>query len=415
MTLNKNNFRLIGYLAFTLFCLGVPWFLFCIFLQKFSFEVWDEKSEYIENIGYLGSFMGGTLGVLLTAGSLIFLAKTLSFERQKSDQENFDNKFFLMLERLESIKDKIDESTKNKILNEIDTVSEFTIEKTLEESKKIIHKYNSEIGHYYRMLYQILKMVDKNKKIAQFKNVEISYYTNIVRATMDFKLTQILAINTYYSDNFDHEYKEFSALVKNYNFFEHMPFTIINKNISYQLLAFFLWNNNGFGNSSFVGKLNLFILEKIKKSTKYNYKYDIFHIILKNIAGCWRSVENDMEMVINTVDRFFYITYLKEKFHTELIYIHPDSYEKIKCNMFSDTGYYDMSFNIDDELNIIVHYEDQVDALMTVGAEQDSKFVVFKIVIKDSREINLNITEEFFFQDFRYNKNFVMQKNKVIT
>jgi hypothetical protein len=52
------------------------------------------QDSYIVNIGYIGSYLSGTLGILLTAGSLIFLAKTLSFERKKSDQENFDNRFF---------------------------------------------------------------------------------------------------------------------------------------------------------------------------------------------------------------------------------------------------------------------------------------------------------------------------------
>ena len=75
----------------------------------------SEKDQTIVNYGYLGSFLSGTLGLAFTAGSIIFLAKTLSFERRKADQENFDNKFFLMLERLENIKDKMDERIKNKI------------------------------------------------------------------------------------------------------------------------------------------------------------------------------------------------------------------------------------------------------------------------------------------------------------
>ena len=153
--------------------------------------------SYIVNYGYLGSFLSGTLGIAFTASTLVFLAKTLNFERRKSDQDNFDSRFFLMLGTLENIKYKIDEHVKNEILKEINQISEFTIEETLVKSKRIIHKNNSQIGHYFRMLYQILKMIDQNKeKISEFRNVEITYYTNILRSTLDFKLTQILAINT---------------------------------------------------------------------------------------------------------------------------------------------------------------------------------------------------------------------------
>lgn len=218
--------------------------------------MWDEKSEYIENIGYFGSFLGGTLGVLLTAGSLFFLAITLNFERKKANQENFDNKFFLMLERLENIKDKINEDVKNKILNEIDEIDEFSVKETLEKSKMVVHKYNSEVGHYYRMLFQVLKMIDQNEdKIYNFDNVNISYYTNILRATLDYKLTQILAINIYYSENFDFEYENYSCYVRKYNLLEHMPFFVTKNRISESLLAVYLNSDKGFGDSSFVKKL----------------------------------------------------------------------------------------------------------------------------------------------------------------
>ena len=120
----------------------------------------NKEYQTIVNYGYLGSFLSGTLGIAFTASTLVFLAKTLNFERRKSDQDNFDSRFFLMLGTLENIKYKIDEHVKNEILKEINQISEFTIEETLVKSKRIIHKNNSQIGHYFRMLYQILKMID---------------------------------------------------------------------------------------------------------------------------------------------------------------------------------------------------------------------------------------------------------------
>ncbi|MFV5311431.1 hypothetical protein VXN68_04320 [Acinetobacter schindleri] len=41
-----------------------------------------KEDQSIVNYGYLGSFLSGTLGVIITTGSLIFLAQTLNFERK---------------------------------------------------------------------------------------------------------------------------------------------------------------------------------------------------------------------------------------------------------------------------------------------------------------------------------------------
>ncbi len=184
--MNIRDIKIILSISFYAYIVPIILVVFLIGVMYFtsiipSISITD-KDQTIVNYGYLGSFLSGTLGIILTAGSLVFLAKTLNFERKKSDQDNFDNKFFLMLETLENIKYKINEEVKNKILKDINQVSEFTIEKTLEESKKNIHANNSEIGHYFRMLYQVLKMVDQNKeKISDFNNVKITYFTCDIR------------------------------------------------------------------------------------------------------------------------------------------------------------------------------------------------------------------------------------------
>lgn len=385
MTLNKNIFRLIGYLSFAVFCLGVPWFLFCIFIQNFSFEVLNTEIKYIENIGYLGSFVGGTLGALLTAGSLIFLAKTLDFERKKSDQENFNNRFFLMLERLESIKDKIDEDIKNKILNEIDNVIEFSVEKTLEESKKIIHKYNSEVGHYYRMLYQIVKMVDQNKdKIANFENISITYYTNMLRSTLDFKMTQILAVNTYCSKTFDSEYQDYAKYVRKYNFFEHMPFRInSSKSISESLLAVYVNCDEGFGNSSFIMRMNKYMHNRLKDSKKENFRYDLKELFIEQIVGNWKNVSDNLD------DFSLEISKSSFKFKSpngsvdgSIISFDYSYDEEVKYRICDGLGC-DISSYLDEELNLIVTSDEYV------NEEAEGNYVELKLILKDEDSLNL--------------------------
>ena len=143
--MNIRDIKIILSISFYAYIVPIILVVFLIGVMYFtsiipSISITD-KDQTIVNYGYLGSFLSGTLGIILTAGSLVFLAKTLNFERKKSDQDNFDNKFFLMLETLENIKYKINEEVKNKILKDINQVSEFTIEKTLEESGFVAQRF----------------------------------------------------------------------------------------------------------------------------------------------------------------------------------------------------------------------------------------------------------------------------------
>jgi hypothetical protein len=281
-----------------------------------------------------------------------------------------------MLERLEVIKDKVDENIKKKILNEIDSVSEFSVEKTLEESKKIIHKYNSEIGHYYRMLYQILKMINQNKdNIANFQNLSITYYTNILRSTLDFKLTQILALNTYYSKTFDSEYEDYAKYVRKYNFFEHMPFCVRTNHLSESLLAVYLNCDEGFGESSYVKKLNKYIVKSIKSSINCGYPYDLKYAFLKRLVGEWEIKK--IFLKISILERSFLCKLNGRKWEGELINIYPDSDRLIKCNIFNYGGY-DIYSYFDDELKLNIIFDES--AYMEYGTLGDFREVKLQII-----------------------------------
>ena len=369
-----------------LFLLGVTYFASIIPTISIS-----ENDQTIVNYGYLGSFISGTLGIIFTAGSLIFLAKTLNFERKKSDQDNFDNKFFLMLETLEKIKDKIDDDLKNKILGEIERINEFSIIKTLEESKKIIHMYNTDIGHYFRMLYQIVKMVDQNEdKILNFRNVKTTYYTNILRSTLDFKLTQILAINVYYSDDFDSEYKEYSIYTKKYNFFEHMPFCISKNHISESLLAVYLNCDQGFGDSSFVKKMNKYVINSIKTSILCKYNYDLKYSFLKRLVGEWQI--NKFFLKISIKERLVKCNIEGRNWDGELINTYPDTANLIKCEIYSHGQGYDISSYFDEELNFNLIFDES--AYEQFSNLNDIRKIKIKLFLKNMNVLYIMYIDE---------------------
>lgn len=358
-----------------------------------------KEDQSIVNYGYLGSFLSGTLGVIITTGSLIFLAQTLNFERKKSDQENFDNKFFLMLERLENIKDKIDETIKNKILDEINKVSEISVKETLEKSKKIIHKYNSEVGHYYRMLYQILKMIDQNEgKVSNFKGGGVAYYTNILRATLDFKLTQILAINTYFSKNFDPEYEKYAYYIRKYNFLEHMPFSILENRVSDSLLSVYLNCSSGFGNSSFLKKLNPYVLNSISRSLKIGYNYDLTYSYLKSLSGNW-IYDKKIKCSIDLRSRKILISFEREKVSIDLLNLEPGSEKFCKCLLYNDHPYSIHSY-FDENLNLVIEYEDcEHDFKCSNTDLNDMKEIKFILISSSSNELKIAVNLEYFYHD----------------
>lgn len=403
--MNIRDIKIILSISFYAYIVPIILVVFLIGVMYFtsiipSISISDED-QTIVNYGYLGSFLSGTLGIILTAGSLVFLAKTLNFERKKSDQDNFDNKFFLMLETLENIKYKINEEVKNKILKDINQVSEFTIEKTLEESKKNIHANNSEIGHYFRMLYQILKMVDQNKeKISDFNNVKITYYTNILRATLDFKLTQILAINTYYSETFDSEYKNYAIYVRKYNFFEHMPFCIDSKNIiSESLLAVYLNCDKGFGESSFVKKMNSYILHSIKTSIKCGYDYDLAYSYLKRISGKWHC-DKDLMIEVDLKNRKFLIEFFRERISIDLVTVLPNSEEILKCILLNE-HLYNIASYFDESLNFIIEYDDDEHDFRCANADiNNMKEIKFIFISSNSNSLDIKVNCEYIFQDY---------------
>ena len=189
--MNFNDIKVTLSICFYAYIIPIILVIFLIGAMYFASIIlsigMDEKNQVIVNYGYLGSFLSGTLGIFLTAGSLVFLAKTLSFERKRSHQDNFEVNFFSLVNNFLNIKMGINRQDVEQVIQKIKSSD-------LENAKKIVRNYNYIYGDLFRNLYLILKFVD-NHDSDEF--LDKKFYTNLLRSYLPNELIQILAIHCY--------------------------------------------------------------------------------------------------------------------------------------------------------------------------------------------------------------------------
>jgi len=211
------------------------------------------------NLSNLGQF-GDSFNILTSLFTgLAFAGVIISVRLQKEElikvsnemiSQNFDNKFFQMLNLFNSLIDSliVKRATSHLISKHNGQVERETITyekrdvikvlKRIFEDKKIISRENFQIEFenfnqqydttfkfYFINLYQILKYIDRQFKedINSAKN-----YTNIVRAQLSKDELVLLFYNTIGVIPFSG--KNYKNLVEKYAFFEHLTYSDLNPN-----------------------------------------------------------------------------------------------------------------------------------------------------------------------------------------
>jgi Putative phage abortive infection protein len=208
--------------------------------------------------GLFGDYLGGVLNPVLGFFGLLALLFTISLqskelrlsvqELEKSsnalnrqnltlDIQRFENTFFQMLRIHNDLLNSIDFQRGGGKLNVVVTRGRDCFEvmrKRLDNSykqeikaipssdelelitksyKKFYNEHKSELGHYFRYLYNIFKFIDNS-------NVENkSFYTNLVRAQLSDAELAILFYNCLNSKGKE----KFKPLVEKYSIFKNMP------------------------------------------------------------------------------------------------------------------------------------------------------------------------------------------------
>ncbi|PPK71756.1 putative phage abortive infection protein [Methylobacter tundripaludum] len=253
--------------------------------------------------GQFGDYIGGTLNPILSFLSLIALLWTIGIQtkeleltrneldltrkelsRSASAQEDtkkildkqsetlarqqFESTFFSLLDQhnkaLEAISTSPDVTRYSHvklIYRSIFLESDFT---NLASAKVALEKKNNVCGHYFRVLYQLLKFIainapgstigaaleaDKIQSSDVLANEKM--YSNIVRSFLGYDITQLLAINCYCTDAND-TYWKYKLLIERYAFLEHMPFEVNNGGHPILNETKNAYEKNAFGNSEFI-------------------------------------------------------------------------------------------------------------------------------------------------------------------
>lgn len=252
-------------------------------------------SEKQEIWGAFGDFIGGTLNPILSFFALIALLLTITLQsreleatreelkRSSSAQEasekalkkqseilnrqQFEQTFFSLLEQHNTVLEKLtrvsDRWTAGRSDLDMVRVGVFNAS-SLMDAKKILQQKNGMCGHYFRILYQLLKFVSTNIPGSEIgpgfdqsdiKNKPLAYgekmYSNMVRSFLDYDTAQVLAINCFCKDESD-TYWSYKLLLERYEFLEHMPFRISQEvNTLLQETTKF-YSPSAFGNSNFI-------------------------------------------------------------------------------------------------------------------------------------------------------------------
>lgn len=261
--------------------------VFSFYFISFSGPLSDDPERW----GAFGDFVGGTLGAILSFFAFIALLFTIHIQskelaatreelsRSATAQENteatfkkqseilsrqqFEQTFFSLLEQHNAALKEISTASRVGEKLHLDSIRSYVFAAvTLKEAKKRLEEKNNFCGHYFRILYQLLKFVATNIPSGQVgirfdtrSIIESSMaenekmYSNIVRSFIDYDMSQLLAVNCY-CEGEESTYWRYKLLLDRYEFLEHMPFNIVggNDDVFIEISKYY---NSAFGSSGF--------------------------------------------------------------------------------------------------------------------------------------------------------------------
>lgn len=246
-------------------------FVLAFYLYYFHSQV---ISEDVSKWGVFGDFIGGTLNPFLSFLALVILLRTFSMQKKELSlqrkelkktkallkkqtetqaKQQFESTFFALLnvhnQMLFENKDNL-QNLANQFHNngfrqcfifdnddEIEKCCENSPYKKLCTAKKWLEDDNHLCGHYFRVLFQLLKFIATNSPNSEiglnFDVEEIEnnnearlnekMYSNMVRALLTHDALYVLAVNSYCTDKSDTYYR-YKLLIERYAMFEHSPF-----------------------------------------------------------------------------------------------------------------------------------------------------------------------------------------------
>lgn len=195
-----------GFLAFfSLFCLRGP-------MIEFNTWMFANGNEFATHYDKLVQF-------LVALGTLSSVLVALYIANKNSRRDTFERNFSLLLEQHnEQLKDLLSRKDFN---DKFSFILGYGNDKDLVSSNKRMHELDAYFGSYFRVLYYLLKHIDKNYYTHDCTGKKRKFYTSMVRSFLNSEITLLLIINISHEDDKE-QYREYKKLVEKYMYLEHL-------------------------------------------------------------------------------------------------------------------------------------------------------------------------------------------------
>ncbi len=213
--------------------------------------------------GTFGDFVGGILNPLIAILAFYWLTqsvliqKTELSETQKvlketekaqreqaitQEKKRFEDTFFSLLSQLNAVFDGLNTITTShtpvggtrtvpSTIKRLHSAVIF-IDTSINTKKLIMKKHSADMGHYFRVIYHLLKFILQNSQqfgktltfdvaIQNKLTATEKFYSNIIRSFLNTEIVQLLAINCLANDTEDDFYK-YRLLIERYSMLEHL-------------------------------------------------------------------------------------------------------------------------------------------------------------------------------------------------
>lgn len=219
----KNKLITIGHIAITSLIIGVTILVFYVALLLCNGYLSIGGTFSIENAAKIAPFIGSCVGVFFTLAGTLLVFENLKMTRLNNEknqlltQKNqFENIFFNLLTQQRQIKDGIKtsvyfedgnvETSGSNFFDDLATRIKIDFESKTKTQEELIKLYNywytihnSDLGHFFRHLYHIVKFVDQSPYCKAIINnsdfLQNTDYIKILRAQLSNSEIVLLALN----------------------------------------------------------------------------------------------------------------------------------------------------------------------------------------------------------------------------
>lgn len=94
-------------------------------------------------------------------------------------------------------------------------------ERSLAAANIRMHQKDIFFSSYFRVLFHLLKYIDKSRRVDIFKRKR-KFYTSIARSFLSFEVLFLLAVNVAHANKVK-SYRYFKDIIERYSFLEHLP------------------------------------------------------------------------------------------------------------------------------------------------------------------------------------------------